>query len=349
MAYIANVYKVIVGGQDVTSRFRPRLKSLSVERSAGQAADSASLTLADPNGTTFLPQDRAPVEIHLAGQWAFSGFVTEVSCELDKKGGREIKISASSVDQGAKPKQPSLRHKDDASFSDVAQEWGSKAGLQVQVLGSIASVNRKYWIQQNESFISWGQRTAREVGATFKVIGNRAFFAARNEGLSASGRPLTPIDAVAGLNLISASVTPIVSRPKYKQVKLSYFDIAKGEKVEVDIDTGITDVDAILRSTINMADLDQAEQKAKALSKESEREKGQGTVIINGDARAEPEAVCNISGFRPGVDGSYRIHAVSHSLSKSDGFKTSLTLRQPQGAAGKDTRGKSGSSSAAAS
>jgi len=336
--FIKGTYKVVVAGNDVTSRFSPHLTDLSIQRSAGEAADSADLSLSDQGGRLFLPPARAEVLIELNGMWAFEGFVTEVTCSIEKRGGRKMKISCSSVDDGGKSKEPSLRHKDNATFTDVAAEWGSKAGVNVQVLGSVASVHRDYWIQQNESFISWGQRMAREIGATFKVIGKRAFFAARNEGLSASGRALTPVNASVGSNLISASITPVVSRPKYKGVKLSYFDIAKGEKVEVDVDTSITDVDAVLRSQIAVVNEAQAKQKADSLGRESDRDQGQGSVTIIGNAAAEPEALCTVRGVRQGVDGSYRIHSVTHNISKSDGFTTDLELRQPKDGAGKDTR-----------
>lgn len=335
--FIRNSVKVMVGGNDVTSRFTPRLLDLSVERSAGKASDSANLKLANPNGSVLMPSDRAPVEIHIAGHWVFSGFVTEVECHVSRSG-RTISIVASSVDQGAKAKEPMLRHKDDASFEDVAKEFGEKAGLNVEVIGSIADTERAYWVQQNESFVSWGQRMAREIGATFKVIGDRAFFAARNEGLSVSGRPLTPIPARWGDNLLSASLRPIVSRPRFKTVKVSYFDIAKGEKVEEEFETGIDDVDAALRQLVTAADKQQAKDRAGALGKESDREKGQGDVEIVGDARAEPEAVCNVTGVAPGADGAYRIDTVSHRVSKGSGFTTSLGLRQPHDGAGTDSR-----------
>lgn len=340
MTVIRGVYSVTIAGQDVTNRFAPLLKSLTITRAAGEATDSASLVLADKDGKTFLPQDRATVEITLNGSWAFSGFVSEVSCTIDKSGGREMSISASSADQGGKVKEPTLRQKDDATLSDVAQEWGGKVGLDVQVLGSLSSVNRPYWIMQNESFMSWGQRISREVGGTFKIIGSRAFITARSEGQSASGRPLTPIPVSGGPggNLKSGSITPIISRPKYKNVKLEYFDRAKGERVEVDVDTGVTGVDVTLRELITAADEDQAKQKAGAKGKESDREQGQGSVVIVGDARAEPEAECPVSGFRPGIDGTYRIHSISHKVDKSSGFETTLELRQPKGGAGVDSR-----------
>ncbi|WP_420408710.1 phage late control D family protein [Hoeflea sp.] len=338
MSVIRGVYKVVIAGQDVTSRFAPLLKSLTITRAAGETTDSANFVLADPNGKTFMPQDRASVEITLNGVWAFSGYVAEVSCEIAKDGGRQMTISASSADQGGKVKEPALRQKDDASLSDVAKEWGGKVGLNVQVIGSVSSVQRPYWIMQNESFMSWAQRTAREVGGTFKIIGDRAFIAARSEGVSASGRPLTPIPVRGGGNLKSGTITPIISRPKFGNVKLEYFDRAKGERVEVDVDTGVQGVDVTLRELITAADEEQAKQKAEAKGKESDREQGQGSVTIIGDPRAEPEAECSVSGFRPGVDGTYRIHSVTHKVGKSGGFETTLELRQPKGGAGVDSR-----------
>ncbi len=338
--FIRGNYKVVVAGQDVTSRFRPLLKDLSVERSSGKASDSLDMTLADPGGSVFLPRDRDPVVVHLNGQWVFEGFVSDVECSIDKGGGHEIKISASSVDQGGKAKEPSLRHKDNATLKDVASEWGGKAGIQMQVLGSLASVERDYWLLQNESFMSWGQRIAREVGATFKIIGQRGFLSPRNEGIAASGRPLTPIAVTTGEggNFLQGSVSPIVGRPRFSNVALSYFDRAKGERVEVEIDTGITGVDTTLRKLVTEATEGQAKKKAEAFGKESDREKGSGSVTIVGDARAEPEAICNVSGFRPGVDGAYQIDTVSHSVSKGDGFTTELGLKQPKGGAGSDSR-----------
>lgn len=338
MALIKGIYRVSIAGQDVTSRMSPYLLQLSVSKAAGQASDTANMTLADPDGRIFLPSARADVSIHLNGVEVFIGFVDDVTSNIDKGGGRTMEISASSVDQGGKAKEPSLKHKDDASLADAAKHFGGPAGISMQVSGSIAGIKRKYWLQQNESFMSWGQRTARETGATFKVIGNRGFLTARNEGLSISGRPLTSVNVAGGSNLISGNIKPIISRPKFNKVGISYFDIKKGEKVEVEVSGSVTGVEAKLRSTVTSFDKDQAKEKGEALSKESERDQGQGSVTIIGNAAAEPEAEAHVSGFRSGVDGTYRIHSVSHSVSKSGGFTTSLELRQPKGGAGTDKR-----------
>lgn len=339
MGFVTTGYEVWVSGQNVTSRFDPLLLSIKITRSARDAADEATLELSDHAGSILLPQERAPVLINIRGGQAFEGFVSDVDYQFGKGDGRRLTVSASSVDQGSKVKEPVLRHKDDALFQDVAKEWGAKAGLQVSVAGSITGIKRKYWLAQNESFMSWGQRMASEYGASFKIIGSRCFIVSLNEGISISGKTLTPVDAVYGANLKSGNIAPIISRPKFKNVEISYFDVAKGKRVKVEAPTGIDDVDSALRTVITAADEDQAKRRAEAQGKNSDREKGGGSVTILGNVYAEPEALCNLSGIRPGIDGSYRIASVEHSLTKKGGFETTLNLKQPQNGAGVDTRG----------
>ncbi|GAA4162928.1 hypothetical protein [Shinella granuli] len=111
---------------------------------------------------------------------------------------------------------------------------------------------------------------------------------------------MTPIDAVYGDNLKSSSVAPIISRPKSKNVEISYFDVAKGKRVKVEAPTGIDDVDSALRTVITAADEDRARKRAEAHGKVSDREKGGGSVTILGSVYAEPEALCNLGGVARG-------------------------------------------------
>ena len=109
--------------------------------------------------------------------------------------------------------------------------------------------------------------------------------------------------------------------------------------MKVDVPTGIQGVDAALRKVISAADEDQAKKRGEADGRDSEREQGAGSVTLLGDENAEPEANCNLSGVRPGIDGTYRISQVTLNLSKGDGFTMDLDLKQPQGSAGVDSRG----------
>lgn len=338
MPFVTTDYRVLINGQDVTSRFDPYLKSVEITRASGEASDSCSFTLADPEGAIVLPSERAPVLVEINGQQAFSGFVSDVDYSFSKSSGRELSLDASSVDQGSTAKEPRMQHMDNATFADVAAAWGGKIGLSVSVSGTIASLYRDYWLSQNESFLAWGQRISKEIGASFKVLGTRAFFVGLNEGLSATGRTLTPINAVYGQNLIGGNISPIVSRPKFKDVEIRYFDLTTGEYKTVNAETGISDVDAALRTVISASSEDQANDRAKAEGKLSDREKGSGTITILGDELAEPEAICNVSGVRPGIDGGYRISSVKQALAKVAGFTTQITVKQPQDGAGVDSR-----------
>ena len=335
---ISTPYTVLIKGQDFTSRFRPLIKSITIKRTATGAFDTADFIIADPYGQVAFPQDRDPIEVSIRGAWAFSGFVSDPGWKFDKESGREITISADSVDPGGKAKEQQLRNKDDATLKQVATEWGGKVGLSVQFAGNVGEEFRGYWVQQNESFMSWGHRIAKEVGATFKIIGNRAFFTERNVGLSASGQSLTPLVAAGGVNLISADIRPNVGRPKYKEVEVSYYDIAKGKRLSVKVPTGIDNVDAIMRKVMSSATKDQAEKEAKSAAKESDRNRAEGTLEVLGFTGIEPETDVFLSGCRPGIDGTYRADDVTLKLTKGAGFTASVSIRHPQDGAGVDTR-----------
>ncbi len=347
MSFRTPIFKVVIDGNDVTSRFDPLVKSITVTKNSKRSAHTAEIKLADPDGTTFLPPDGAKMQISLGHEGdgadeVFDGTVNDVNSSGAKGSGRELKISATSADQKSKVKQPALRHKDKGTLKDVATEWGQKAGLQVQVIGSLASVERDYWLQQNESFQAWGQRMAEENGATFQIVGNRAIFSPRNEGISASGKPLTPVNAIFGDNMVSWDISPTIGRPQYEKVQVRYYDREEAKWKDENVDVRGADAKVKLTEQMPAANKANAGGKAKAGSKKSEREKGSGSVEILGDYAAEPEAPCFVSGARPGIDGEYIIDSVTHTVTKRDGFSTKLTIKKPTGTAGKDSRSTTG-------
>lgn len=340
---ITGAFSVVVAGHDVTNRMSPTLKSLSVTRAAREATDSAELSLADPDGMTFMPATGDPVEIHLGHTpggigLVFEGFVDSVRSTGGKSKGRELSIACKSVDNKSKVKAPGLRSEADKTFAEVAGAWGKKAGLTVTVAGDLGGVSRDYWIMQHESFMGWGQRMARELGASFKVIGKRGFFAPLNEGISATGKQLETIRGAWGQNLLDWDITPVIGRPQFGKVVGRYYDLnsAKWREVQKAVKDAGLDVD--FRALLGAANEANADQSAGSSSKDSERERGTGSATIVGDWAAEPEAQFILSGARPGADGTYTIDALTHNLSKKGGFTTSLTLKRPTGGAGVDGR-----------
>lgn len=341
-------YSISVGGNDVTAMFNPVLISLSITDGDGGKADTLDIELDDRDGQIALPAPGSAIEAMLWWEepppWAsgaaaqFIGTTDEPKSKGSRSEGRILSISAKSADLKGKGKHKNSKHKDQAKFGDVAQEWGQAAGYQVSVDSSLASVQRDFWLMANESFLSWGRRIAHEIGATFKTAHPKAVFVPRNSGASASGGALSGVSAVWGQNLISWEVAPKLSRGLYANAKTRWYDHTKAQWNEESTPIGAQGAEADIRETFKAASQDRAKNRADANADDSARKQGTGTVTIDGDAAAQAQAMLTIVGARAGVDGDYRIKQSTQQYSREQGWTTSCEIEQPQGAAGSDKR-----------
>ncbi|WP_099867839.1 phage late control D family protein [Pararhizobium haloflavum] len=337
------VFSVLIDGSDISTRLAPVVTSISVSDKAGMSSDTASIDVDDREGRIVLPRPGASITIMLGftetGMGVvFRGKVDEVRSRGDRGGGRSITVSAKGVDTQGKAKEPQQKHWDEKSLQDILSEAGRLAGIDdVRVDQSFASIIRKYERMDDESFLSFGERIAAEIGGTFKISDGRAVLAKRNGGTTPGGSPLPTVSAVYGQNLHSWDIAPFLSRPRYKQTRTRYYDREAATWKEVLTETVIEDAEAIASSRFTAADEDEAKQKTESQKADAERGSGAGTVVIEGNIGAQPEGLCVVGGTRAGIDGTYRIDGVQHAYSRG-GFITTLSLKQPQGTAGKDDR-----------
>lgn len=342
---VKSTYYIEVAGTDVTGNFSRDATTISVTDSAGEASDTASITVDDTDGHIALPAIGAAIVIGLGWESpviVFEGIVDDVTSAGSRGGGRQITISAKSADTvKGKTKEQGRRHKDNATLESVAKDWGGEAGLEVSVHADLASIQRTYWSMNNESFPAWADRIAKQVGATFKIYGTKAVFVPRSAGVSAKGQPLTPVMVRGGQggNLISWSIKPMLGRPQHKEIRTVYFDAAKGEHKDVRTPASY-DTEAGAIKTTRYLEEDEATSKSRSgsVEKETDRDRGGGSVEIDGDPLAQAEAPLILSDTRPGVDGTYTIESVTHNRSRGGGFTTSCTIKRPTGGAGKDDR-----------
>lgn len=344
------LFAVEVNGVDYTARFRPLVKSIETNDRSGVATDSASILIADRNGSVKLPAEGDRMRILLGDTVdgigvAFSGFVSDVQSRGAKGGGRELDISAKGVDPRSKAREGQGRHLDDASFADAAKEFAGRAGIdEVVVAPELGQIERTYWSMQFESFMHWGQRISREIGATFKMQDGKAIFLPSNSGKSASGLDLPTITAAWGVNLLNWSITTTTSRERSSRVRARYYDERKArwidKEAEVEGGDGPAFTDRFTSSSERNAD-----SRARALKGRAERNGGEGSVTIVGTALAKPEASLVIVGARPGIDGKYLIDGVRNRLTKRGGFASTCELRRPTDGAGKDDRKPTAASS----
>ena len=367
-------FSVIVDGKAIDSTLDPILISLSIKTDDKGTCDELSIEVDDSDGQVELPRMGADVEAEIGwddtGQVSsFQGFMDDahsggkgskgsshgggrpgkdgaghggpVHASGSRSKGRTLTMTAKSADMTSKVKGHRSAHKDKAKFGDVAKEWGQKAGLSdVKVDASLAAIERPYWSMANESFMAWGDRIRRELGATFKIFGKIAVFVPRTGGTSASGKPLTPVAVTWGDNLIDWSASPVLSRPQYGSTAARWYDPKAAKHVTETADGGSGSGDAKHCHPTKHATKDNAKRQADSNKAELDREKGGcDGVTIDGDPDAQPGALCTISGIRDGVDGTYLIESVTHTLSRHGGFTTKLTLKQPSDGAGTDSRG----------
>lgn len=333
-------WQVLVGGNDVTSNMTPFLMSIDVTDRDGSASDTCRLTFDDANGQALLPAKGVSVKVLAGGQQIFEGTVDSTPWSLSRGGGRVLTVAAKGFDTRGKAKEGQLWHLDDATLAQALQKGAQKAGMSVIVDPALGALQRSYWTPDGASFLAWGQKLAKEMGATFKLRGNQAVFAKRGQGASAVGSAMPTVTGAVGRNVLSIEIDPSKGRAKMKTKRVRFFDRASATFKEktVDIEAGDEAVEAVDTQRWTAADEDQATAMADGQKADAERDAGAGRVELDFDPTAQAEGTFVLAGARPGIDGTYRITGVTHRLDRSGGATTSLELAQPQGAAGKDTR-----------
>lgn len=342
------VFFVSVGAQgDITGRIEEYLTSINIRLTAKSRSDTLEIALANPNGVIQLPRKGEKIQAGIGWEdgppVVFEGKIDKVTATGARGGGRTLTISATSTDRTGKLKDRKEKHADKGTLKETAEKFGKEAGVTVKVDETLGKIERAYWAMRNETFMAWGARIAREVGATFKIMDDVAVFIARGSGKSASGQDLVPIRAAVGENLITWSLTPYEDEPRYQKIRGRYYDRDeakwKTEEIEVEAE-GLTASRSLRWAS---PDKDQAKARAGSNETDSKREKGGGSVTLVGAPEAQPEAPCEVAGTEDGTEGTYRIDSVDHKLARGAGFETTLELKEPGEGVGDGDEGESSS------
>lgn len=324
------IFDVAVNGSSIAAVLDPILTSISVSDQAGTHGDTANIELDDAGGQIAMPKPGAKIVVSIGWLGAglrevFSGTVDEVRSVGSRGGGMTLSIMAKGFDTTGKAKEGQERHFDDKTVEEIANSAASPAGLKVEVDPQIASIVIPYIEMRGESLLHFGQRLARMVGASFRVQGERAIIARR-------ASDYTPeVTAAWGVNLHSWDITPFVGRNRYKTANAKYYDKATGrtETVSTVVDqNAMTNAEFYRRELA--ADRAEAERAVKADAAVIREKGGAGSVVIEGAPDAVPDGLCRVVGARPGIDGSYRIKGITHTMTRGGGYTTAIDLAQPE-------------------
>jgi len=328
------VFAVVIDGTDITARIEKILQSISTQDRAGVSADQASIIIDDSEGNLIFPKENALCSISLGfkGKGIAQVFVGKIDEVRSKggRGGRTIHITAKGIDTASRLKEPQNRNFDDLSIKEMLVAAGQPAGItDIRVDDDLAGIVREYEHMDNESFIAFGERLAREIGGTFKIRDNIAVMALMNSGRTPTGAPLPVIEAVYAENLHDWDIAPYIGRHRYAKIIVRFYDKATAQWDQVEVDTGIEGSEAAATGRFEAEDKAAAENKANELKAMSQKKSGAGTVTLEGEVMAASEAECLVIGARGGADGSYKINSVKHVYNRGSGFITTLDLNYP--------------------
>lgn len=338
------IFFLEIDGADLTSRFDPHLISLSITDADGAKSDALDVTLDDAGGRILLPRAGAKVRAGIGWDDAgapvlFEGVTDEPTSTGSRGGGMILSIGAKSADPKSAAKSTVEKHKDGGALGGVWSEWAREAGVDLRVAPDLASIERPYWAISNQSFHAAMTQLAREIGATYKVSGDRASLTPRAGAATASGAALPTVYATRPGNIISWSLSPKFERAAFKTFRQRTYDVKQAKMIFSEVEAQAVDGDAAMTDRFTNSDPDQARRQAESNRDEADRDKGGGTVILDGEPSAQSQADCVVSGVRAGIDGTYRIESARHAIARGGaGFTTTLTLKQPAGAAGTDSR-----------
>lgn len=322
-------WTVTVDGRDVSTAMRPKLIGADIDDQPGMEADAARLRFDDRDGQIIMPPVGKPISIAADGVVIFAGVVDSTPWTLARGEGRILDIVASSVDLRGKAKERQAWHMDDATLADALGKAAGDAGFTITVDPALASIRRDYWSPDGRSFLAWSQELADELGATFKVSGSRAVFAQRGTGLSPNGGPLPSVRAEIGRNVLALRIDVTASRGRYGQAEARWFDREAGEFKSKTVELS-ADVGAVNRAKRTFQDEGEADSFLEGRRAAEERDAAIGTVEMLFTPEARTEGTLILAGARPGVDGTYRIVSVSHSVTRTEGARTTLGLGQPK-------------------
>lgn len=352
--------QVNVNGQDVTSKFDPYLISIVVT-DYEQQMDTCVIDLDDSHGVLEVPADNAPIEIRLGWQdergmqLVFTGKVSDVSSTGQRRSGRLMRIEGNGADVYGDGKKPSSQEwgegtpaKGEAkkiSLQTVMDEAAKKAGYSFKGAADICKIEKDYWAMTNESFHSFGERLASEVGGVFKVSGNVATITSNINNVTAVGQKMADVECAWGKNLIAWNIHPKVGRPVFAETAANWFDDKKGVWETVKKAVGGGGGTGALSKALHFgvfpfATKEQATVAAQASANASLRARGYGWIVIDGEPGAATGATAKLSGARAGVDGDYRIIEAEHTYLRKGGYTTRLQINTPGAGTGAGFQGE---------
>jgi hypothetical protein len=323
---------------DVTSKVDPHLVMVRILTGAHIEDYQCEIELDDRDGSLPIPPIESPLNISLG--WVgenlhlvWEGVIHDIEHGFGRKqGGRRMWIHGLGAEMLGGGKEPQNNHWGEGAKD--GQESGIKLPVSTALKAAAKEANheievhpdfdktelQKDWYQQaGESYYHFAKRLADEYGAVFRVkAGNKGQFT--KQGQNIDGTPTPNVMAVWGKNLIGWRVRPVSTRQMWAQTSGHFFDVGKSMwdqvKSAVTASTPFNFASAGFQRAQPAANQEQASGQNQGDDDGIGQQQGQGRIVINGEPTAQGNCIVQLSGARPGVDGSYWAQTIEHIYSR---------------------------------
>lgn len=318
-------WRVVLDGQDLTSRIAPRLIDLELTEARGGEADELTLRIHDHDGRMALP--KRGVTLSVAIGWKDAGLVDKGTFTVD-----EVEHSGSPDVITVKGRSAALatpmRMRKERSFHDttlgaVVKAIAGDHGLQAKVDAKLSSITVKHLDQQGESDAALLTRLGKQHDAVATVKAGALIFAPIGKGQTAGGKPL-PSAEISRADGDRHRYAAVDRESKFTGVR-AYWNNKPGAKREAVL-VGASDNEKRLQRTY--ASEQEAREAAQAEWGRVQRSAAAlSYTLALGRPDLYPEQKVRVRGFKPEIDGaSWLVAKVTHTITGSSGFMTALEL-----------------------
>lgn len=325
-SYPQAIYRLLVDGVDIGTKFQDRLNSLTITDNRGMESDALEVTLSDHDGLLNLPPKDAVIQAWIG--WSNTGLVYKGLYkvkEVEHSGAPDIlTIRASSADLKSGLKQKKERSFSNVTLEAVLQAIAFQHELDLSVHQSLAK-RQIINLIQNESDANLLTRLADEHDAMASIKNGKLLFMPKGASQTISGQDL-PTYLITRDKGDSHRYSNTDGGDEITAVRAFYYDAAQGKKLEVVYG------DASNQNIKELRHIHQDKQSATLVAKAKLADLKRTSLTFSynlayGNPDLIPEMTFLFDGLKEQIDEIYWLGTrITHSIDASNGFTTALEL-----------------------
>lgn len=325
-SYPQAIYRLLVDGVDIGTKFQDRLNSLTITDNRGMESDALEVTLSDHDGLLNLPPKDAVIQAWIG--WSNTGLVYKGLYkvkEVEHSGAPDVlTIRATSADLKTGLKQKKERSFSNVTLEAVLQAIAFQHELDLSVHQSLAK-HQIINLIQNESDANLLTRLADEHDAMASIKNGKLLFMPKGASQTISGQDL-PTYLITRDKGDSHRYSNTDGGDEITAVRAFYYDAAQGKKLEVVYG------DASNQNIKELRHIHQDKQSATLVAKAKLADLKRASLTLSynlayGNPDLIPEMTFLFDGLKEQIDEVYWLGTrITHSIDASNGFTTALEL-----------------------